>query len=164
MAVGLDGIGHKDHHIERCHVAGAHGVTVDSLENGRRQLGKQLRKFIGGNRAMQKWRRGGRRAGNLDAIVQRAGHELVVGEYLIPVMNQAGGGGIKTVNAVDLGQMKRGLGNPERMHVALTFILHTHIEQLLNALEQRALIALKLILYRQRRPPSLKIFLAQISI
>ena len=34
MAVRLDGIGHKDHHIERRHVAGAHRVTVDSLENG----------------------------------------------------------------------------------------------------------------------------------
>ena len=113
---------------------------------------------------MQKWRRGGRRAGNLDAIVQRAGHELVVGEYLIPVVNQTGGSGIKAVNAVDIGQMKRGLGNTQRMHIALALILHANIEQLLNALEQRALIALKLILYRQRRPPSLKIFLAQIGI
>ena len=78
--------------------------------------------------------------------------------------HQAGGSGIKAVNAVDLGQMKCGLGNTQRMHIALALILHANIEQLLNALEQRALIALKLILYRQRRPPSLKIFLAQIGI
>lgn len=64
VAVGFDGISHKDHHIERRHVASAHGVTVDSLKDRRRQLGKKLRKFIGGNRAMQKRRRGGRRAGN----------------------------------------------------------------------------------------------------
>ena len=78
--------------------------------------------------------------------------------------NQTGSSGIKAVNAVDLGQMKCGLGNTQRMHIALALILHANIEQLLNALEQRALIALKLILYRQRRPPSLKIFLAQIDI
>ena len=52
VAVGFDGIGHKDYHIERRHVASAHGVTVDSLENGRRQLGKKLRKLIGGNWAV----------------------------------------------------------------------------------------------------------------
>ena len=139
-------------------------MTVDSLENGRRQLGKKLRKLIGGNRAMQKRRRGGRRAGNLNAVMQSARDQLVVGEHFVPVMDQAGGSGIKAVDAVDLGQMKCGLGNTQRMHIALALILHANIEQLLNALEQRALIALKLILYRQRRPPSLKIFLAQIGI
>ena len=60
--------------------------------------------------------------------------------------------------------MKCGLGNTQRMHIALALIFHANIEQLLNALEQRALIALKLILYRQRTPPSLKIFLTQIGI
>ena len=113
---------------------------------------------------MQKRRRGRRRAGNLNAVMQSARDQLVVGEHLIPVMNQTGGGGIKAIDAIDLGQMKRGLGNTQRMHIALALILHANIEQLLNALEQRALIALKLILYRQRRPPSLKIFLAQIGI
>ena len=48
--------------------------------------------------------------------------------------------------------MKSGLGNTQRMHIALVLIFHANIEQLLNALEQRALIALKLILYRQRSP------------
>ena len=62
-------------------------MTVDSLENGRRQLGEKLRKLIGGNGAMQKRRRGGRRAGNLDAIVKRAGHELIIGKNLVPVVN-----------------------------------------------------------------------------
>ena len=113
---------------------------------------------------MQKRRRGRRRAGNLNAVMQSARDQLVVGEYLIPVVDQAGGGGIKAIDAIDLGQMKCGLGNTQRMHIALALILHANIEQLLNALEQRALIALKLILYRQRRPPSLKIFLAQIGI
>ena len=76
VAVGFDGISHKDHHIERRHVASAHGVTVDSLIDRRRQLGKKLRMFIGGNRAMQKRRRGGRRAGNLYAVMQSARDQL----------------------------------------------------------------------------------------
>ena len=113
---------------------------------------------------MQKRRRGRRRAGNLNAVMQSARDQLVIGKHLVPVVDQAGGSGIKAVDAVDLGQMKCGLGNAQRMHIALALILHANIEQLLNALEQRALIALKLILYRQRRPPSLKIFLAQIGI
>ena len=36
---------------------------------------------------MQKRRRGGRRADNLDAIVKRAGHELIIGKHLVPVVN-----------------------------------------------------------------------------
>jgi len=52
---------------------------------------------------MQKRCRGRRRAGNLDAVVQCAGNELVIGEYLIPVMDQTGGRGIKAVDTVYLG-------------------------------------------------------------
>ena len=52
---------------------------------------------------MQKRRRGRRRAGNLNAIMQSARDQLVVGEHFVPVMDQAGGSGIKAVDAVYLG-------------------------------------------------------------
>ena len=52
---------------------------------------------------MQKRRRGRRRAGNLNAVMQSARDQLVVGEYLVPVVDQAGGGGIKAVDTVYLG-------------------------------------------------------------
>ena len=88
-------------------------MTIDSLKDRRRQLGKELRKFIRGNRTMQQRCCGQRRAGDLDAIVQRTRHELIIGEDLVPVVNQAGGSGIKAIDTIHLGQMQRGPGNAQ---------------------------------------------------
>ena len=105
VTIGFDSIGHEDHHIERRHIASAHGVTVDSLKDRRRKLGKELWKLISGNRSMQQRRGGRRRAGDLNTVVQRTGHQLIVGEHLVPVMDQAGGSGVKAIDTIHLGKM-----------------------------------------------------------